>query len=366
MGKIKLRVPYKGWWYIVILPTLEFLLCLFLIPYFAAVLQGDEVNDWIMFGAIIISIPVGLGIAVVTYPLLLKLAGKKYAEIKLENNIVSYITGTHWKSVDFSKPHSLVISGGISPVYSHQALGITINDKKNWVNFFIKNLSGNDFLQHFPAAFFVLPTVISPAEGLPGFEMDCRDDNQKSFALQLLDLIWINRNNNKYFLFANKLPWNRKPAPAFTYIKTYRWKLLDEVSKNFITRLKSEVIVEINESLKLTPDYLLGLEWYSGISYLLDKDFEPDIYYVMPLGYFKTEELIPSQDYSNYSIVTGVNTMLNQSVTSSSLIRNVYRIRITGKGEDGKSLKLEFEWIGPTDDNYWEAQYTLRFINRKW
>jgi len=366
LEKIEVTTNYKGWWYIVLFPTLQFLVVLVIIPFFVAIIQGDNVNDLLMVLSIFITIPISLFLTVKTYPFFLKLAERKISRIIIENNTLSWQFRKHIKSIILSEMHNAIISFGVSPVYNMQALGLSIMNKKDSINICTFNFHNSKLRELFPAEFFISSTVITPEEGLPAFQLNYAEPTHKAFIDKLLISLWDNRNKNPYFVFTNKFPWERTPSPAFTSIREFYKNKLSSDDKKFIDSITSQVIAEVNSYLKITPDYLIGLKLPTKFQMLFSKDLDPEIYYIMPLKYIKADVLLPKTDLSTYLFVQSIDTAINKSHTGSHLIHVNYTIKITGKRDNGTKVELVFEWVSPTDENYWESKYILKYINENY
>ncbi len=356
----RLTVSYTSGWYTVILPTL---ICLGVwAGLFLGILAllGWNVPNWLgvllCFGGFI----PGLVVAVVTYPLLLRLAERGQGELVLENDRLRWRTGLRWHEVDFTQPHKARIAAGASGS-SRPNAKITLYPDVQEIH--LPGARRGDVLSLFPEPHFVDELAVLPQEGMWGFVLSVDDPAAVHFFQDLLECLWRHREQNEHFRLYQKFPWHHRPRPAFQHIRIIEWQSAPPEERAFVESLNTQVVSSLAD-VQVTPDYLLGWLYYSPRSKL---DGRPDGCCVMPLDHISAEVSLPLPDWKPFI----VGHILKQAVASAlgagapaggPYLKDRRYLHIRGAGEDGQPLELAFEWYEPADRDYDEAEFLVRFV----
>lgn len=334
MSSYRLTLPYRGGWFTVVLPTLITLGVWGGLAVGLPALLGWNIPGWLGTLLCLGGFLPGLGVAVASYPLLLRFAERAQGEVILEGNRLRWRRGLRWREVEFTQPYEAEISAGASGTSARSPSPTQINAciylRSAGQMFHLREAQRSDVLELFPEPYFVNPIAVLPEEGSWGFEFSVEDSNAVALFYALLECLWRTRNSNRYYQLYKKFPWDRRPNPAFHHIRFFDLKKEEE--RLFVEGLKLQAVSSL-DSLTLTPDYLMGWAYRS-----LDNSFSFEGYAVMPLGFITAE-----------SAGSGESTHL--------IVR--------GKGRDGRSLKLFFSWYEPISSQWDEARFVLRFIEAK-
>ncbi len=116
--------------------------------------------------------------------------------------------------------------------------------------------------------------------------------------------------------------------------------------------------------VEATPDYLVGWLYDSLRSKL---DGLPDGCCVMPLGYISAEVSFPRPDWKPFIVGHVLKQAVATALGSTAPAGGPYLedrryLYVRGSGEDGAPLELAFEWYGPADEGYEEAEFLVRFV----
>ncbi len=200
-----------------------------------------------------------------------------------------------------------------------------------------------------------------------GFESTVEDPWIEDFALTLLETLWQQRRKNRYFLLLyEKFPWTRVPQPAFPYIRLIDWKNRSPEEEALIAQLQGQILDGLKGSVvRVTPDYLVGKVYRSMLSFLRG---EPDYYCVMPLGYIHAEASLPHPNWkpvvAGHLLVEVVTSTLKTTASVEAIpLEDRYYLYVRGWDANGSPLELAFDWYGPGDDGYKEAELVVRFIS---
>lgn len=253
MSKI-IRAPYKSGWFTVVIPTLTFLTVWLGSFLLTLALLGWNVSDWVGMLLFFGGIPLGFIVAVATYPLLLRLADRGQGRLSLEGTILRWQTGSRQsKTIDLAQSHFAQIDADPT------CTGLTLQTDKTLVNLYFYGLSRQRVLDILPAPDFVGELVVTPTMGSWGFEVTVDDPSVEDFAMNLLQMLWSQRQKNRYFLLHEKFPWNHSPQPTFSHIRLIEWEKRSAEEEAFIQQLEHQFIDGLNGAyVRLTPDYLLG------------------------------------------------------------------------------------------------------------
>jgi hypothetical protein len=263
----------------------------------------------------------GLIVSILVYPLLLRLASRGQGWLSLEGTLLRWRSGLRWYEMDLAQPHHAKITA------DKMITSLTLQGNHT-INIFFRGLSRREVLNIFPAPFFVDDLAITPAMGSWGFDVMIGDPTVGDFATALLETLWHQRRQNRYFLMYEKFPWDRRPQPEFRHIRLIEWEKRTAEEETFIQELKRQFLDGLAGSyVRVTPDYLVGWVYRSVHSTLSG---QPDYYCVMPLGFVSVE--VSSQLY------------------------------VRGRDVNGAPLKLAFDWYEPVDHEYEEAKLLVRFV----
>lgn len=355
-----IRGPYKSGWYTVVLPTLIALVTWAGFVVLALALLGWQVPDCLgvllCFGG---AIP-GLVVAWATYRFLLRLAERGRGELALQGDRLRWRTGRRWREIDFAQPHKAQIAAG------HSGLGQSNASVTFYPGGEIVHLRGarrQEVLRLFPEPYFVDDLAILPEEGLWGFDLSADDPAAVRFFAALLECLWRNRQQNERFRLYQKFPWHRRPRPAFRHIRIIDLKTNAPEEQTFIEDLKAQVVSSLTY-VQATPDYLLGWLYRSLRSKL---DGLPDGYCVMPLGYITAEVSFPRPDWQPFVVGHVLKQVVATALGGTASAAGPYLedrryLYVRGVGEDGAPLELTFDWYGPGDEGYEEAEFLVRFV----
>lgn len=365
MLDMRLTAPYKSAWFTVVLPTLIFLGVWFGLSLSILALLDWNTSDWL--GMLICGggiIP-GFLVSVATYPLLKRLAGRGNGELILEGDRLSWRKGLRWHEHDFSRPHHVEIAAGHSGLNEPNA-SITLSPGGQMIH--LRGIRREEVLRMFPEPYFVEELAILPEEGLWGFEFQADDPHACSFFTALLECLWRNRENNRYFQLYQKFPWHDPPRPAFRHIRLIEWEKRTPSDEALIENLKSQFVDGLTTSyVRATPDYLLGWIYRSLKSNL--SGF-PDFYCIMPLGHITAEVSLPRPDWKPFVIGHALKEALATALGTTTPSGGPYLehrryLYVHGRGKDGAPLELAFDWFEPGDESYAESQFVVKFIQRK-
>ncbi|MFN3742604.1 MAG: hypothetical protein ACK4VW_08050 [Anaerolineales bacterium] len=328
MSSHRLTLPYRSGWFTVLLPTLITLGVWGGLVIGIPALLGWNIPGWLGTLLCLGGFLPGLVAAVVTYPLLLRLAERGRGEVLLEGNRLRWRSGWRWQQVDFTQPYEAEISAGASGTYAQTNACIYLRSAGQM--FHLREARRNDVLELFPEPYFVDTMAVLPEEGSWGFDLSAEAPEAVAFFSALLECLWRTRQNNRYFRLYQKFPWDHRPNPAFHSIRFFDLKKEEE--RLFVEGLKLQAVSSL-DTLTLTPDYLMGWAYRSPAA------ISPEAYAVMPLGFITAETY---GDGENASLI------------------------VRGKGQDGRSLKLFFSWYDTVSSEWDEAKFLLRFIQAMW
>lgn len=358
-----LKIPYTSGWYTVVLPTL---ICLGVwggLYLGILALLGWNVPGWLgvllCFGGFI----PGLAVAVVTYPFLMRLAERGRGELILEGDRLRWRTGRRWHEVDFTQPHKARIAAGTSGLSRSNA---TITLYPDVQEIHLPGARREDVLAFFPEAYFVDEMAVLPEEGTWGFVLSVDDPEAVHFFQDLLECLWRHREGNESFRLYRKFPWDHHPRPAFRHIRIIDWQTATPEEQAFVESLNAQVASSLGD-VQLTPDYLLAWLYPSLRSKL---DGRPDGWCIMPLGHIRVEVSLPRPDWKPFIVGHILKGALASALGAATPAGGPYLkdrryLYVRGQGEDGRPLELAFEWYGPEDREYDEAELLVRFIQTR-
>lgn len=163
----RLIIPYTSGFFTVVLPTLFFLIVFFSIwigiPTLLNLRWGWSIPDWFPLLTCGLGIVAGLGLAVVVYPLFLRLAEGRQGELLLEGERLCWRLGWRRRQIDFTRPHKAKIAAGYSALGSNNA-SITFYPDSEIIH--LHGVSREVVLRYFPVPYFVDRQAITPTEGL--------------------------------------------------------------------------------------------------------------------------------------------------------------------------------------------------------
>jgi len=356
-----LRTRYTSGLFTIILPVLIFL-AVWAGVYFLPILLGWPLSDWtglLLCGA---GVVLGLLVSVVTYPLLMELAGRGRGEVALEGTVLRWRSGARWRQLDLARPHRAHIAAdsGNTEVSLEDASG-----HGTPVHIFVYGLSRRETLSLFPAPSFVQDRVVSPYMGSWGFEASATDPEVRDFAVALLQRLWQHRQQNGRFLLYAKFPWSHTPRPAFHHVRLIEWEKRTPEEEAFIKGLEPQFIDGLTDScVRLTPDYLVGWVYRSVRSHWTG---HPDFYCVMPLGYVDVEVSLPRPDWKPFIVGHGLKSALATALGTTTPAGGPYLedkryLYVLGRDAEGGSVEMAFDWYGPKDRDYEEAEMVVRFV----
>lgn len=360
MPTYRLTVPYKSAWYTVLLPTL-----IALGVWAGVFLGGLALLSWNVpnrLGMLLCLggfVP-GLAVAVATYRFLLRLAERGRGELVLEGDRLRWRTGRRWKEVDFAQPHEARIAAGVSGLGQPSA-SVTLYPSAQKI--FLRGAHREDVLAVFPEPYFVDELAVLPEEGTWGFDLSADDPYAARFFVALVECLWRNRQQNERFHLYQKLPWHRRPRPAFRHIRIIDLKRATPEEQAFLENLKAQVVSSLGD-VEVTPDYLIGWLYRSLRSELGGL---PDGCAVMPLGHIAAEVSFPRPDRRRFTIDRFSKEVLAEALGTTPPADGPYLqdkryLYVRGHGEDGAPLELAFDWYGPEHQGYEEACSLVHFI----
>lgn len=343
---MKIKTEYKSGWYIVIFPTLQFVIIVLGIPLAVGFLTSSSLWAGLSF---FLSVPLGLFLAVTTYPFYLKLMTlnkkRNFGIIQLEkNHLIFQIGEEKEKILDLNQEYKATIASNRSATH----INISSENTKADYSIFIRGWNRKKTLEVFPAEYFIEDRVISPEMGMFGFELNIRTKEVMDFVNNLLLTLWLTRQKNKLFLIYQKFPWDSLPTPKFDYIKTFEEKNITWEEQQFLKEIEKKIFSTPIPYLALTPDYLIAYKMKTFLKdfsdyYFKEKNNPVQKYFVIPLGKVKVKVLTPI------------------NVNDPSF----YYLEIQCYDYNKKPVKLRFDWIGPTDENYYESKFFVQFINSR-
>ncbi len=348
----KARTTYISGWFTVGIPLILTFLIWFGIPLFVLSQMGWNASDWLMFLLCGTSLVLALALNVAIYPLLMRQAQRGQGELHLEGSRLRWRTGLRWKEVDFSRPHWAEINAGASGLGEANA---SIVLQPGGAAFHLRGARRREIVQAFPAPSFIGEMAVVPEEGLWGFSLQADAPAERGLFLSLLQVLWQHRGQNKLYHIFSKFPWDTPPRPAFSHIEMVEAKTCSEDMQALIKRLESEAISVPVPWLVATTDYLLG--------YQMNLLGETVRYFIMPLGHVHAETTLPKPDWGPFMLGHVVRTVAGGSGVYVPLEDKQY-LAITGRGWDGRPLTVSLEWVKPGDEEYNEAEFLVRFINR--
>lgn len=361
----RVTVPYTSGWFTIILPAALFLV-VFLsvwigIPTLLNLRWGWTIPTWFPFLTCGVGLVIGLGLAVMIYPLVLRLAGNRQVEVVLEGDRLSWRFGRRRRQINFRKPHKARVAAGVSGLGEANA-SITLYPGVEIIH--LHGASREDVLRHFPLPHFVEEQAVTSAEGLWGFELRADDPVGRDFFFALLDCLWRNREQNGRFQIYARYPWDRPPQPAFRHIRLIETERMEPEEKAFIEALLASFVDGLTGSyVRLTPDYLVGWVYRSWKSTWTG---QPDYYCIMPLGYVRAEVSLPQPDWKPFIIsqvlLEAVSAVTGASRPYGPALQDRRYLYVRGRGEDSSRLELAFDWYNPTDEEWEEGEIFVRFI----
>jgi len=155
-----LRIPYTSGWFTVVIPTLTFLVVWLGSFVLIMALLNWQASEWLGMALFFGGIPLGFAVAVVTYPLQLRLAALGGGELRLDGTLLRWRSGRRWQQLDLAQAHYASITA------NKRAMSLTLSDeRKAYVNIYFYGLGRQEVLSIFPAPFFVDELVVTPAMG---------------------------------------------------------------------------------------------------------------------------------------------------------------------------------------------------------
>jgi len=200
-----------------------------------------------------------------------------------------------------------------------------------------------------------------------GFEDTIDSQAAGDFVAMLLKTLWKHRQQNRHFMLYEKFPWYRLPQPDFHYIRLIDWKKRCAEEETFVEKLLQQFVDGLTGSyVRVTPDYLVGWVYRSVGSTLSG---QPDYYCVMPLGYINVEVSLPKPDWKPFIIGHVLKEMLTTALRTTTpgggpYLQHRWYLHVHGRDAEGTPLELAFDWYGPGDSGYEEAQFVIRFVQR--
>ncbi len=356
-----LRTRYTSSLFTVTLPLLIFL-AVWAGVYFLPILLGWPLSDWaglLLCGA---GVVLGLLVSVVTYPSLMKLAEHGRGEVALEGTVLRWRSGRRRRQLDLAGPHRAAIAAdsgstkvSLEDASSHETLA----------NIFVHGLSRREALALFPAPHFVQDLVVSPYMGSWGFEASATDPEVRDFAVNLVRILWEHRQQNGRFLLYAKFPWDHTPQPAFYHVRLIEWEKRTPEEEAFIHGLEPQFIDGLTDScVRLTPDYLVGWVYRSVRRHWTGW---PDFYCLMPLGDVRAEVSLPQPDWKPFIVGRILREALTTALGGGTTAGGPYLedkryLYVRGRDERGKRVEMAFDWYGPADRGYEEAEMVVRFV----
>lgn len=348
----KARTTYISSWFTVGIPLILTFLIWFGIPLFILSQMGWNASDWLMLLLCGASLVLALALNVAIYPLLMQQAQRGQGELCLEGCRLRWRMGRRWKEMDFSQPHWAEIAAGASGLGEANASIILRPEAEA---FHLRGARRQEILQAFPEPYFIGEMAITPEEGLWGFSLQADVPSERGLFLDLLHILWQNREQNELYHVFRKFPWDTPPQPAFAHIKVVEAEKCPEDMQALIKRLESEVVSAPVPWLMATPDYLL--------SYQMNLLGDTVRYFIMPLGHVHAKTTLPKPDWGPFMLGQVIRTASGGSGAYVPLEHKEY-LAITGRGQDERSLTVSLEWVQPGDEAYDEAKFFVRFVNR--
>lgn len=369
---MKIAVEYKSGWYVVIFPTLQFLIILFGIPMVVGFLSK---NDFLVFLSFIVSFVLALVLAVVTYPFYLKFMAsdtkRNFGGIELNDKLLTFQIGKGKKQViDLNQEYKVEIAADKNATQ----LNIYSNDYKSHSSIFISGINRSKVLELYPAKYFLNEIAISPEMGMFGFDLNAKNPEALNLVTNLLLALWETRRKNTLFSIYKKFTWEKHPHPESDCIRTFDVEYMSLKDKELITKVEREILSSPVPYLAVTPDYLIGYEMKTFLEdstdYFKGKKNIIKKYFLMPLGKISAEVVIPAPDFKDYlagkTIISFVSSIAGQDATGKGVyLQDVRYLEVSGYGASRELINLLFEWPGPADDNYDESKFFVRFINRR-
>lgn len=359
-----LRIPYKSGWFTVVIPTLTFLVVWLGSFVLILALLNWQASDWLGMALFCGGIPLGFAAAVVTYPLVMRLAAHGRGELHLEGALLRWRSGRRRHQLDLAQGHYAEIAADDS------ATALTLSDeRKAYVNLYFYGLGRQEVQSLFPAPFFIDELVVTPSMGSWGFETTVDDPSARDFAVTLLEVLWSQRQENRYFRVYEKFPWERQPQPAFHHIRLIEWEKRSPEEEALILTLQQQFIDGLDDLyVRLTPDYLVAWVYKSLRSTLSG---HPDYYCLMPLGDIHAEVSMPRPDWKPFIIGHLVIEALQELGGSGGRsgyipLEDRRYLHVRGRGTDGAPLELAFDWYTTAKaidrEKYYEAECVVKFI----
>lgn len=356
-----IRIPYKSGWFTVVIPTLTFLFVWFGLSFLILGLLRWSVSDWLGMLICGSGIVPGFVTAWAVYPVMLRLAERGGGEIALDGFIVRWRSARRWHKMDLAQSHRAKIAADEGMAM------LSLSGENDLVNIHVRGLTRTQVLSIFPTPHFIDTLVVTPAMGSWGFEFGVENPEVEDFALALLKALWEQRHQNRYFLLYEKFPWEREPRPAFDHVRVIVWEHHTPEEEALIRRLQEQFIDGLTDSyVRLTPDYLVAWVYKSLWSNLSG---HPDYYYLMPLGHIDVEVSLPQPDWKpfivGHMVVEALEELGGSGATYGPPLEHRHYLYVRGRDAHSAPLEMAFDWYGPADEEYDEAQWLVQFVQAR-
>jgi hypothetical protein len=357
MGRFKIGAAYKSGWYVVVIPTLFFLIILLGMPALLHAL-GLKATNHVILG-LVLGFVVGIAACIYAYKFLLKMATEGNDEISIEGSVIKWKRGDSWKSLDLGSEHLARINSGPQDAFGEPAIDLVIHNKTDSVGICMHGRGRDAVLKLFPHEHFISETNINHGEGFPEFDLQAGIEKTDGFFNKLLASLWTYRKFNEAFETHGKFPWKTHPEPAFTHIREVIYKQGPDADREFIDILKKESVSSPVPWLCITPDYVVGYT-HTDAEFFMDivtGNNDPESYFVMPLGQVSADEPVLKPDFAQMF----VRAMLKSNFHEG----DVFSLIISGTDDAGHEMKIEFPWPGASGEGSDERSAFIKFINRK-
>ncbi|MBC7334561.1 MAG: hypothetical protein H5T85_08985 [Actinobacteria bacterium] len=265
-------------------------------------------------------------LAVITYPIYLKIADKGKCELYFDGLWINWKKGLRWRKIALNKHYKARFEAGTSPT-GKTCIAVEISDVKNSVNIYVKTKNIYDLLKNFEP-YFIGDLPILPEEGGFGFVIEENNTYGIELFRSIIDALWNTRENNILYKKYISLPWDKVALPEFKYVSIFSDE--DYEYKKLIQKLEEDVIYRLNTTTYLTKDYIVTFRH-------LDK-YKKE-YTIFPLGYTVAELVTDKENLQTY---------------------------IKFSGYDINRIKVETtQWIDEKEDTYWLSKLLVRFVNYK-
>lgn len=350
MTDVHVKAGHRSAWFVVVLPTIEFLVILFGMPvlFHHVGLQG---TSYVLLG-LVAGFVAAILVCVKTYGILLKMASRGSGELRLDGNGLKWQVNGKWKSLDLNGMHfaKIGVGGGYSDDSTGAGFSLGGDGGSEGIGIHVRGVEPEDVLRLFPHPYFVDEFAIKPEEGAHGFDLAIQDEGVKTFLETLLAMLWKTRNSNKSFLAYRKFPWESMPDPEVVHIRKLAFRDGPTSNREYIRSLQQRVLSSPVPELAVTGDYLLGYQDDAPES-LLDptaSNHEPAHFFVMPLGHVFMERNLPTFSHR-------------------WKVAEMHSVTVKGLDESGEQISVDVPWIGPSlgasTEALDEAAAFIKFVN---